>query len=250
MKYTILGFSQEELIKKELDTVDALILRYFVDFKDTGIMSMEIYRDKPYYWIKYEALIKEIPIIKIKSKDALRRRLKKLEECNVLEHYHKNVGGSYSFYALGEGYKILISTTTQKSEGYDSKVGGGTTQKSEQNINLLNNSSIKDIYTFWNEKGIVKHKKLTSKMQRAINSVLKDYSVEDIKNSIINYYKILNSKEYYFNYKWTLEEFLKRGLEKFMVWEVCSNNFKSNTLTPGQKQNTPTPANSAAYDLF
>ncbi|MDU4596491.1 DnaD domain protein [Clostridium botulinum] len=154
MKYTICGFSQEKLLEFNLDFTDALILRYFVDFKDTGDMVMEIHEGKPYYWLKYSALINEIPIIKIKSKDVLRRRLKKLEECGVLEFYLKKEGGTYSFYALGPNYPILISKNsvpTQKSEGSTqkssptySKVGRGHTQKSEQNINLLKDHSIKD----------------------------------------------------------------------------------------------------------
>ncbi|ENK0558044.1 DnaD domain protein [Clostridium botulinum] len=154
MKYTICGFSQEKLLEFSLDFTDALILRYFVDFKDTGDMVMEIHEGKPYYWLKYSALINEIPIIKIKSKDVLRRRLKKLEECGVLEFYLKKEGGTYSFYTLGPNYPILISKNsvpTQKSEGSTqksspsySKVGRGHTKKSEQNINLLKDPSIKE----------------------------------------------------------------------------------------------------------
>ncbi|AWK52231.1 hypothetical protein DIC82_15040 [Clostridium beijerinckii] len=132
MKYTIEGFSQQTLIDFNLDEKDALILRYFIDFKDSGNMTIKIIDDKPFYWLKSAALLKDLPILKIKSNDVLKRRLNKLIECKVLEHEHVLKGGSYSFYAVGESYHKLITTdTTQKSEEYDSKVGGGTTQKSE-----------------------------------------------------------------------------------------------------------------------
>lgn len=153
MKFTINGFNQEKLIGYGLDAVDALILRYFIDFKDSGDMVIEIINNKPYYWVRYSYLISTIPIINLKSKDALRRRLKKLEKCKVLIHYHKNQGGSYSYYGIGPNYKYLIKNdptiqksegATQKSEGCDSKVGGATTQKSEQKINLLKDYSNKD----------------------------------------------------------------------------------------------------------
>ncbi len=132
MKYTIEGFSQQTLIDFNLDEKDALILRYFIDFKDSGNMTIKIIDDKPYYWLKSAALLKDLPILKIKSNDVLKRRLNKLIECKVLEHEHVLKGGSYSFYAVGESYhKLITIDPTQKSEGYDSKVGGGTTEKSE-----------------------------------------------------------------------------------------------------------------------
>jgi hypothetical protein len=202
MKFTINGFKQEKLLEYNLDAIDALILRYFVDFKDSGDMVIEIVNNKPYYWIKYETLIDAIPIINIKSKDVLRRRLKKLEKCKILDHYYKNRGGSYSFYRLGENYKYLIkysTPTTQKSEGCYSKVAGGTTQKSYQNINLLKDSSIKDnIYTNdflewydlypnpWNKQQSFKNFK----------KLLKTESFENIMLSTKNYIAYLNQRSH------------------------------------------------------
>ena len=155
MKYTIHGFSQEKLIEYDLDSTDALILRYFVDFKDSGKMAMEIHENKPYYWLNYDALKADIPIIGIKSNDALRRRLKKLEESGVLDFYLKKEGGSYSFYTLGSRYSSLICNEehpTQKSDGPTQKSDGvlpksrrGPTQKSDQKIHLLEDPSTRNI---------------------------------------------------------------------------------------------------------
>lgn len=139
MKFSYMGFSQKKLVEYKLDLVDAAILRYFIDFKDSGKMVLEIHNEKPFYWVKYEALIDDNPIINIKSNDAIRKRFKKLCDAEILDHFHKKKGGSYSFYAVGENYKYLIAEgTTQKSEGAteksdpsDSKVGGGTIQKSD-----------------------------------------------------------------------------------------------------------------------
>ncbi len=139
MKFTYMGFSQQKLIEYNLDLIDAAILRYFIDFKDSGSMAIEIVGEEALYWVKYEALIAEAPILNIKSNDAMRRRFRKLVDAKVLVHYHKKAGGSYSFYGIGENYKYLISDhTDEKSEGCDSKVGGvrpesrkGATQKSE-----------------------------------------------------------------------------------------------------------------------
>lgn len=108
MKFTISGFNQRKLIEFGLDLKDAALLRYFVDFKDTNSMSMLIIDNKPYYWVKYEHLKNDLPILGINSNVVLRRRLKKLEECGVLEHHHNLQGGSYSYYALGSAYKCLL----------------------------------------------------------------------------------------------------------------------------------------------
>lgn len=152
-KYTILGFQQDKLLEFDFDIVDAMILRYFVDFKDTDDMVMIIYEKTPYYWVLYEKLIENIPIIGITSKDALRRRFKKMVDAKVLKHYTLKSGGVFSYYALGENYKCLLKEdTTQKSEGCDSEVGGCDskvgrvpTQKSEPYDSKVgtNNSSIK-----------------------------------------------------------------------------------------------------------
>ena len=144
MKYTINGFSQEKLIKYGLDLKDTILLRYFIDFRDTASMSTLIVDGKPYYWIKYEHLKEDLPILEIKNNDTLRRRLKKLEEAGILGHYHKLKGGSYSYYCIGENYSDLITSEedkdfntitppTQKSYPSDSKVVPPPTQKSEQN---------------------------------------------------------------------------------------------------------------------
>ena len=114
MKFTMNGFNQRVLIEFGLDLKDAALLRYFVDFKDTNSMSMLVVDNKPYYWLKYEALKDDLPILGINSNIVLRRRLKKLEECGVLEHYHKLEGGSFSYYAIGDKYKCLLEEESAK----------------------------------------------------------------------------------------------------------------------------------------
>lgn len=148
MKYTIEGFSQEKLIEFGLDVNDAIILRWFIDFKDTGKMSSEIIENDKYYWINYEALLRDLPIMNIK-KDTLYRRLKKMESVQILKHFTKKQGGTYSMYAVALNYCQLIDFEGYgfKSEGYGKKsVGGtdlnpdGTDLNPEQKTNLLNQS--------------------------------------------------------------------------------------------------------------
>ena len=143
MKYTIEGFSQEKLVEFGMDVNDAIILRWFVDFKDSGKMASEIVNDDKYYWINYEELLKDLPIINMK-KDTLYRRLKKMESVNLLKHYTKKQGGTYSMYTLGSNYCKLIDFEGYgfKSDGYGTKSVGVTDLNPEQKINLLNKTNL------------------------------------------------------------------------------------------------------------
>jgi len=83
----------------------------------------------------------------------------------------------------------------------------------------------RSIFEAWNEQKVVLHKTLTDEMERAMETALRNYSADDVVLSIRNYGDIINNNGYYFKYKWTLKDFLKRGLEKFMDGEVARQNY-------------------------
>ncbi len=107
MKYTIEGFSQEKAIELGLDLEDLLILRWIVDFSPK--MSKQVIEGKEYFWVKYQALLQDIPILNFKSKDRLYRKMKSLVNKNILLHKNiKNTNGNFSYYAIGDSYSLLI----------------------------------------------------------------------------------------------------------------------------------------------
>lgn len=109
MKYTMLGFSQQIAADYGLDLNDLAILRWFVDFKESGNMrSMKIYGDV-YYWVFYEKISEELFIIKL-QKSAIYKRLKKMCDCDILKKKTVSCGGNYSYFALGENYEELIKS--------------------------------------------------------------------------------------------------------------------------------------------
>ena len=109
MKYTMLGFSQRIAADYGLDLNDLAILRWFVDFKESGNMrSMEIDGDV-YYWVFYEKISEELFIIKL-QKSAIYKRLKKMCDCDILKKKTVSCGGNYSYFALGENYEELIKS--------------------------------------------------------------------------------------------------------------------------------------------
>ena len=186
MKYTIHGFSQQKAIELGLDDRDLMILRWFVDYKDTGKMVKKILDNDMYYWIKYEGIQEAFPIINWK-KDTIYRRLKAMALKGVLKHKTVKEFGTYSFYAIGPNYLGLTDTKYEmpvgnKSDRSDSNPRvaeinpieaesnpivtesnpNETEINPEHNINLLNssiknssikNSSIKDIIEyFWRNR--------------------------------------------------------------------------------------------------
>ena len=77
------------------------------------------------------------------------------------------------------------------------------------------NKKNKEILSEWNNHKIIIHQKLTPAMDNIINKTLEIHSSEDIISAIRNYSEIIKSDAYFFGYKWTLQDFLKRGLSKY-----------------------------------
>ena len=87
------------------------------------------------------------------------------------------------------------------------------------------NSDAKTVFEHWNSKDIIQHRKLTDKIKRAIKGALKNYSADEICAAIDNYVAILTDDKYYWSYKWTLQDFLQRGIEKFLDFETAAQNY-------------------------
>ena len=164
MKYTIEGFSQQQLVKLGLDVTDVIILRWIVDFYNTDKMKKYEINGTHYFWIYYQTIVEELPILNI-GKRTLARRLDKMVDCGLLKKYIDKKAGNYTYFRLVEDvYLSLISKKTnenlkgmdktvqgtfEKSKGYGQKstkvctkksIGYG--QKSTDIYSSTNNSSI------------------------------------------------------------------------------------------------------------
>ena len=92
------------------------------------------------------------------------------------------------------------------------------------------------IFQSWNTKNIIKHREI-SQYTDAIGRALKRFAVDEIMEAIRNYGEIVNSDDYWFDYKWPLNVFLngKRGdnLQKFLNESQPHDNHRE------KKQYTP-----------
>ena len=127
MKYTIEGYQQTKLIEFGMDCTDAVILRWFADYANSRKMKTMTRNGETLYWVCYDYLIADVPVIGIKNKEALARRLKKMVAADVLIHCTSRKGGVFSYYGFGQRYSELLFSTEQT----DSKVESKPTQKSE-----------------------------------------------------------------------------------------------------------------------
>ncbi|GAJ14204.1 unnamed protein product, partial [marine sediment metagenome] len=100
---------------------------------------------------------------------------------------------------------------------YNSPLKGETSKQTEE---------AKELFDLWNSLGVIKHRKLTGQMMRALRATLRDFSTTDVSQAMKNYATILHDDSCFFKYRWTLKDFLKRGLEKFLDLEVALNNYR------------------------
>jgi predicted phage replisome organizer len=89
----------------------------------------------------------------------------------------------------------------------------GVTTPLISNISYL----ISNIFEYWNSKNIIKHRELTEDISKAIEKALKLYKEEEIKTYIDRYATVISDKDYFFDYKWCLKDFLSRkeGISSF-----------------------------------
>lgn len=82
MKYTMLGFSQKSSDELGLDILDLAILRWFIDFKNSGTMKVKRLQGENYYWISYKAISEDLHILHLKKM----RFIKDFAKC-VMQKY-------------------------------------------------------------------------------------------------------------------------------------------------------------------
>lgn len=111
MKYTIEGFSQRKAVEMGLTTEDIVLLRWFVDFYNTGLMKKFVTQDgNELVWVDYKSVLEELPIIRCNKRN-LTARFDRLVKAGVLIHETIRDGGLFSTYGFGENYISLISDT-------------------------------------------------------------------------------------------------------------------------------------------
>lgn len=76
---------------------------------------------------------------------------------------------------------------------------------------------------------------------RAIQKALRQYGRDDVCAAIASYGKIVASDRHFFNFRWTLQDFLKRGLDRFVPEAEPERNFLITSNGNGHGHGPPPP---------
>ena len=168
MKYTIEGFNQAKAVELGLCVADLIILRWFVDFAGTDKMLKRSIEGKEYYWIKYEGMLEDLPILSITK----------------------------TYLALITDTPIPLSE--KNPTGYGKKSDRGTEKNPYLNTNLQKNTQKQKDKPFPMEKGGA------SKKSPSYDEVFNAPENEYIREALIKWVKACKNRGVGFQYK-TLE---------------------------------------------
>jgi predicted phage replisome organizer len=99
--------------------------------------------------------------------------------------------------------------------------------------------NIYTVFEHWNGKKIIVHKELNQKRKSSIHARLENYRVEDIIEAIDNYECVLISDDYFWTYKWSLEDFLNpKNLDKFLEINSPLINFRKDKTNEKDRGST------------
>jgi len=143
MKYTIMGFNQKFAYEWGLTTKELVFLRWFLDFMATGRMEHIVKDNKIYFWVDNKTVIEELPILRIRRTDNLRRFLRNLIEKGILEYtLHR---GNKPFYRFNSEKAYLLISHPSSRGGLSEKTGGAVQKDS---LSFYKDPSINKYYKF------------------------------------------------------------------------------------------------------
>ena len=190
MKYNISGFSQLGMIELGLNADDLNILRWFIDFKDSGNMVKEYYQDENcfYYWISYSGLIEAFPYLftGCKTEESRKKKLQRLLNGNLSKILKKKIvkknTGTFTFFSLNEeNYKKLLEV---KPTGHIYSGAKLSTGQNESGAHW--NESVQPKDSSINDSSIIKKEKKKTEIDTLIaeyttNETLKEAIYDSVK---------------------------------------------------------------------
>ncbi|EOR20194.1 hypothetical protein A500_18192 [Clostridium sartagoforme AAU1] len=205
MQYSFLGFSVSMIKKLNLDIKDVAILRYFIDFKDSGRMNCEIIEGEKYYWVSYQSFANEMPYLALEKRSIMARMLK-LRDLGILNHYTKKEGGTFSYFKLGEkfyeDFKDADDENVKNSDKNNDAKNNvhGVLKNDDSSSNLVEEKHNCDEAHYENDNGVSTEMskgstlKCSTKTNLLNNSSTIDTNIYKYKREVNEILEYLNSK--------------------------------------------------------
>lgn len=152
MKHNIFNFNQKKSSELGLNLNDLLILQDFIDFSASKKMDTIITDNDIYYWVKYDRVIEQLPILGIDCKRTIARIYKKLTDVGLLKKKIKyikdDIKGTFTYFTTTNALHDLMyskdeCTEKYRGDGQKSTPGGGRKSTTKESSIKLE-SSIKD----------------------------------------------------------------------------------------------------------
>ena len=191
MRYQIHRLQQQALVDLDLNTEEALLLDWLLNWKDGGNMERIVVGDDLAYWVNYSKVVEELPILFGKPKSNSEEDIEKAKKSNttkvarmlkgnlskVLTRHEKKVQGRTKIYISfnREMLDILLNNKKASSTAIDEAPNN---IKSSTSINNSYNKSIpqKD------KKDTKKNKTLKNKFNDGTNNHFENYEPKELEN--------------------------------------------------------------------
>lgn len=114
MKYNI-NINQNVLSSTPLDLIDCAILDWLTAFCNSTNVQINKFRDdNGFTWVSYSILMKDMPLLRIKSKGALSKRINSIKNAGFIDTYVKN--GDRLYVKLLPLVDTLVFSTVHENE--------------------------------------------------------------------------------------------------------------------------------------
>lgn len=199
MRYSILGFNQEELIKYDIDMTDVLLLDYIQKALSQPSMIKTTKDEQPYVWLQHSKILEDLPILNIKE-SMLKKRIAKLVELGLIASItiaNEHGRGSRSYYTITESFESLQMTECKKLSVVERPSVKNYTSNNQ--LNKDNNKSIsKDIdntnFSFGTNKSKTKKLSMYDKCVSLIDEFTDDYILRNMLTESLKRF-LENSRE-------------------------------------------------------
>ena len=214
-----------------LNTTDALVLDYLRDIcvsQNPKIVAKRIKKDNfEWTWVNYSHLLKEVPILNIKSRSSISRIVKRLEEAGFIVHTKEN-GRNLYFRLLEKVDKLYFkyddrsSNETDRFTGKTDRSSNETDCSSDETYHSINNNSnnnqnyIRPIFELYKMR-INKNTKYTKQAEDKIKTRLKTYTPQELAKAI---------KRFSRN-RWRMNNNADKGMQWFFKNEEQISTFLS-----------------------
>ena len=143
MKYSVEGFSQQKLVEFGMNTDDALLLRWFVDWSASRRMKIIEVEGIQYHWVLHKHISEQLPILGVQNAQSVSRRMKRLVDKGILAKHlvyeQDGRGGTWTYYAVSDKFQELVGGGQRTEES-----GGGGLSSPPKDSSIRLDSSSKE----------------------------------------------------------------------------------------------------------